>query len=190
MRIVAFIGSPRAGGNTEHLVREILRGAQTAGADTAEFVLNELAIRPCQGCDACKTTVLATRPTPRCRIQDDMQPLYDEVLDADALVIGTPIYFWGPSAQTKAFLDRLYGIDVEGVREKLAGKRLLLTCAFADSDPATADNAVNMLRTGAEWFKMSFFDPVLAIASARGEVAYHTETMQRAYEAGKALATR
>ncbi len=183
MKVVAFIGSPRAGGNTEHLVREILRGAQTVGADTAEFVLNKLAIRPCQGCDACKKTK-------RCRIQDDMQPLYDEILDADALVIGTPIYFWGPSAQTKAFLDRLYGIDVEGVREKLVGKRLLLTCAFADSDPATADNAVNMLRTGAEWFEMPFLDPVLAVASARGEVADQAETMQRAFEAGKTLATR
>jgi multimeric flavodoxin WrbA len=183
MRVLGFIGSPRVGGNTEHLVREILRGAQVMGADTSEFLLNELAIRPCQGCDACKTTR-------RCRIQDDMQPLYDEILDADALVIGTPIYFWGPSAQTKVFMDRLYGIDVEGVREKLVGKRLLLTCAFADSDPGTADNAINMLRTGAEWFKMPFFDPVLAIASARGEVTGQAETMRRAYEAGKALATR
>ncbi|MBC7236549.1 MAG: flavodoxin family protein [Chloroflexi bacterium] len=182
MKVVGFIGSPRAGGNTEHLVREILRGAREAGANTVEFVLNELAIRPCQGCDACKSVG-------RCRIQDDMQTLYDEILEADALVIGTPIYFWGPSAQTKAFLDRLYGIDVEGVREKLAGKRLLLACAFADADPHTADNTINMLRTGAEWFKMPFYEPVLAVASARGEVAGQPETMRRAYAAGRALAS-
>jgi multimeric flavodoxin WrbA len=181
VNIIGFVGSPRVGGNTETLVAEILRGAASAGATVEQVALNKLDISPCQGCDAC-------RQKGRCRIQDDMQPLYDKLFAADAIVLGTPIYCWGPSAQTKAFLDRLYGIDVPGSRENLAGKPLLLTCAFADKDPAVADNTVNMLRTMCEWFEMPFPAPVLASADKRGEVAQQAETMRRAYGAGAALA--
>lgn len=183
MRVVAFIGSPRVGGNTQTLVEEVLRGVQEAGSETATYFLNKLDISPCQGCDAC-------RKLGRCRLKDDMQGLYDELLGADAIVVGTPIYFWGPSAQTKAFLDRWYAIDQQGIREKLAGKPILLVCAFADSDPNTARNAIDIMRSGAEWFEMVFEPPVLAVAEKRGEVASKSEYMQAARAAGKALAQR
>jgi len=181
MRVLAVHGSPRVGGNTESLVAEVLRGAEVSGADTTCHRLNDITISPCQGCDACKTTK-------RCRVDDDMQELYDAVLEADALVIGTPIYFWGPSAQTKVFLDRLYALDTEGVRERLSRKHVLLVCAFADDDLRTADNAVNMLRSGSAWFDMVFHQPLLAVASARGEVKGQADTMDRAYRAGLHLA--
>ena len=153
MHVAAFVGSPRVGGNTETLVSEVLRGAREAGARTTQFALNRLDISPCQGCDAC-------RQLGRCRIEDDMQSLFGELLGAEALVIGTPIYFWGPSAQTKAFLDRWYAIDQKGIREQLAGKRILLVCAFADAEPDTARNAVDIVRTGAAWFDMAFEQPL------------------------------
>jgi len=180
VKIVGFHGSPRVGGNTETLLAEALRGASDAGAEVAQFALNKLDISPCQGCDAC-------RKLGRCRIEDDMQPLYDELLSAGAIVLGTPIYFWGPSAQAKAFLDRWYAIDQPGIREKLVGKRILLVCAFADSDPDTARNAINIVRTGAEWFHMRFQEPVLATADKRGEVALNVGAMAAAYRAGQAL---
>lgn len=180
MRVVGFIGSPRAGGNTQTLVEEVVRGIQDVGGEAVTYFLNKLDISPCQGCDAC-------RKLGCCRLKDDMQGLYDELLKADAIIIGTPIYFWGPSAQTKAFLDRWYAIDQNGIRDKLAGKPILLVCAFADSDPNTARNAIDIVRSGAEWFKMVFQPPVLAIADKRGEVAEKVEYMQAAYAAGQAL---
>ena len=180
MKVLGLVGSPRIGGNTEILVSEVLRGAEESGASVERIALNNLNISGCQGCDVC-------RKLKRCRLQDDMQPLYDKLLAADALVLGTPIYFWGPSAQLKAFVDRWYALDQEGIREGLERKRVLLVCAFADADPETARFTVGMMRTGTEWLKMRFLEPVLAIASDRGEVAGKPEYMSRAYEAGRAL---
>ena len=177
MKVVGLIGSPRVRGNTEVLVAEVLRGAASVGADVEQISLNRLDISPCQACESC-------RKTGRCRIKDDMQPLYDTLLDADGIVLGTPIYFWGPSAQMKAFLDRWYALDQDGIRERLAGKRLRLVCAFADSDPTTPDAAIIIVRRGAEWFGMPFADPLLAVADKRGEVAGNAEIMQKAYQMG------
>ncbi|MCD4830166.1 MAG: flavodoxin family protein [Candidatus Cloacimonetes bacterium] len=101
MKLSAFIGSPRIGGNTEILVRQALAAAGDAGADTTAVTLNEKSIRGCQGCMGC----LDTR---QCVIADDMQELYPLLTEADAIVIGTPIYFFQMTAQTKLFIDRLY----------------------------------------------------------------------------------
>lgn len=186
MQIAAFIGSPRVRGNTDLLVGEVLRGAESVSApsgrcDSERFYLNKLNIAPCQACEACFKIG-------RCRVQDDMQPLYDKLLDADVIILGTPIYFWGPSAQMKLFLDRWYALGQKGVREKLAGKRLLLVCAFADTDPVTAAPTVQLVRTGAEWFNMVFLPPLLVTASERGEVANKPEIMEKAYQIGRELA--
>ncbi|MHB1294603.1 MAG: flavodoxin family protein [Anaerolineae bacterium] len=180
MRVLACHGSPRIGGNTELMVAEILRGAREAGAEVELVALNKLAISPCQACRAC-------HKTGRCRIQDDMQPLYDKILEADALVIGTPIYFWGPSAQLKAFIDRWFALDLDGVRDRLVGKPVQLVCAHADEEPETAAATVLMMRTGFDYLQMPFREPLLGVASERGEIARNTAVMQRAYAAGVAL---
>lgn len=181
MKVLGLVGSPRIDGNTDLLVSEILKGAAEAGAEVERVLLNPLSISPCQACDACRTAK-------RCRIDDDMQLLYVKLLAADAIVLGTPIYFWGPSAQVKAFLDRLYALGQEGIQEGMAGKRLQLVCAFADADPETATPTVSMLRTGTEWFKMHFEEPLLAVAWERGAIANKPEVMAAAHQRGVALA--
>ena len=180
MKIAAFIGSPRERGNTDLLVTEVLRGAESVGAQSERIYLNKLSIAPCQACDACAKTG-------RCRVQDDVQPLYDKLLEADVIILGTPIYFWGPCAQLKLFLDRWYAIDKQVVRDKLAKKRLMLVCAFAESDPETAAPTVQMIRTGTEWFDMVFLPPLLVTAEKRGEVATKPEIMQKAFQMGQEL---
>ncbi|MHB0859141.1 MAG: flavodoxin family protein [Anaerolineae bacterium] len=180
MKVLAFHGSPRVGGNTESMVAEVLRGAREAGAEVEMIALNKLDISPCQACEACKKTG-------RCRIQDDMQPLYDKILEADALVLGTPIYFWGPSAQLKRFIDRWYALDLDAIRDRLVDKPVQLVCAFADEDPETATPTVSMMRTGCEYLKMPFCEPLLGVASERGEIAGNAEVMRRAYQAGLTL---
>jgi len=181
MRILALMGSPRVGGNTDTLVTELLRGAQGVGADVEKVVLNKLKIRGCQACDSC-------HKTGRCRINDDMQPLYDKLLDADVLVLGTPVYFWGPSAQLKPALDRWYALDQPGIREKLAGKRMQLVCPFGDTDPKTALPTVEMMRTASTYMGMEWREPLLAGGvNEKGEVARDIALMQRAYDIGAGL---
>lgn len=181
MKVIGFVGSPRVEGNTDTLITELLRGAADAGAETSKVMLNRLSISPCQACEACRKTKV-------CRQDDDMQALYGTLLQADAIVLGTPIYYWGPSAQLKTFVDRWYAIDQEGLREPLAGKPVQLVCAFADDDLATARYAVGMLQTSVNWLKMAWREPLLAIAGARGEVAQNEALMRSAYQAGSQLA--
>lgn len=180
MKVIGFVGSPRQGGNTDVLVTQALRGALSEGAEVEICYLAKLDISPCQACEEC-------RSIKHCQLDDDMQNVYELLLSADAIILGTPIYFWGPSAQLKAFLDRWFALDQPGIRERLHGKRCLLICAFADSDPATAGATVEMIRSATSWLEMEFIEPLLATAWERGEIAHNAAVMQRAYALGAQL---
>ncbi|MBV7274430.1 flavodoxin family protein [Clostridium sp. PL3] len=102
MKIIGIIASPRKEGNTAWIVNKILEGAKEQGAEVQSFNFSDLDIKPCQGCNGCKQS------TRGCIINDDMQKLYDAIENADALVLGSPIYMGQMSAQAKIFTDRLY----------------------------------------------------------------------------------
>ena len=104
MKVVGFLGSPRKQGNTATIVNEVLRGASDAGAETKIFNLNELTIRGCQACYKCQTL------EGKCVQKDGMAPLYDEIFNADAVVLGTPVFFFQVTGQTKIFIDRLFAL--------------------------------------------------------------------------------
>ncbi len=101
MKIVALNGSPRKEGNTAKVLRDMTK--EHADVDLEYFDLNDLRIKDCQGCLYCKKHET-------CAIKDDMQMLYKKVHQADALVIGSPVYFGAETAPTKAFLDRMYAM--------------------------------------------------------------------------------
>lgn len=103
MKVVGIVCSPRLGGNTEMLVKEALAGAKEAGGDTELITLAGKVIAPC---DACRTCV----ETGQCHIQDDMQEIYKRLLEADGIIIGTPVYFANVSAQAKLLIDRTYSL--------------------------------------------------------------------------------
>jgi multimeric flavodoxin WrbA len=99
MKIIAFQGSPRPGGNTDILLGEALSEIKNAGHETVLFNLNALSISPCQDCGGCETTGL-------CVIADDMQVIYKAIRGADRIIVASPVFFFGLSAQTKAMIDR------------------------------------------------------------------------------------
>ena len=101
MKILGIVGSERKGGNTEILVKQALASAQGAGAQTELVSVVGKNIAPCDGCGSC-------RKTGACHIHDDMQPIYQQLEAADGVVFGSPVYFGGVSAQTKAIMDRTY----------------------------------------------------------------------------------
>ncbi len=102
MKILGFIGSPRKGENTDVLVNHILDKAKECGAETKLYNICDMKIGGCVACLACKSN------PGTCSIEDDMLPLYDEIVGADAVVIGSPVYVGWITAQAKAFVDRLY----------------------------------------------------------------------------------
>ena len=102
MKVIGFNGSPRKGANTVTLVETVLKGAADKGAETRLVNLNELNIKGCQGCEACK------KAPGKCAFKDDLQPLLQEMTECDAIVLGSPIYWFRVSAQLKMLIDRLY----------------------------------------------------------------------------------
>jgi multimeric flavodoxin WrbA len=112
MKVVGIVCSPRKGGNTEIMMREALKAAQEAGAETEICLLADMNVAPCDACGACAETG-------DCTIDDDMQKIYDLLLAADGVILGTPVYFINVSAQAKAVIDRTYAFLRSG---KLRGK--------------------------------------------------------------------
>ena len=99
VKVLGIAGSPRREGNTELLLREFLRGAGTSGLETELIILSEVDISPCTSCDLCQEDG-------KCVIADDMQLMYQKLLEARYIVFASPIYFSGVSAQLKSFIDR------------------------------------------------------------------------------------
>jgi len=99
MNIVAFHGSPRIGGNSYILLNEALRAIDTSQHSIHLFRLNEMNIKPCQNCGGCEETGL-------CVIKDDMEVIYQALRQADRIILASPIFFFGLSAQTKIMIDR------------------------------------------------------------------------------------
>jgi multimeric flavodoxin WrbA len=100
-KIVAINGSPRVQGSTAALVDEIIQGASRQGSQIKSYNLNQMNIKGCQSCYACKVQG-------RCVLQDDMQELYDEIANASGVVFATPVYMWQMTGQLKLAVDRLY----------------------------------------------------------------------------------
>lgn len=99
MKVLAVAGSPRRGGNSDTLLQQAIAGAQDAGATAELAVLSQLNVHPCAGCERCFADG-------RCVVDDDYQALYDKVLEADAIILASPVYFTNVSGWTKAFVDR------------------------------------------------------------------------------------
>ena len=151
-RVLGIVGSPRRGGNTEVLVDEVLAGAEEAGALTDKVMLSRLDIGPCRGCDACGKTG-------KCVQQDDMPALLEQMERSQVWVLGTPVYYWGPTAQFKAFVDRWYGA---GQVVEFEGRRVILTIPLGSGDARDARHTVGMLEDALAWQKSELFATILA----------------------------
>jgi multimeric flavodoxin WrbA len=103
MKILGISFSPRKNGNTVAMLTEALNAAEAAGAEVELYSVNGKNLQPCDGCWSCVKTG-------RCHIKDDMEALHDKMLAAEGIVFGTPVYFYGMTAQAKTVIDRSLGL--------------------------------------------------------------------------------
>jgi multimeric flavodoxin WrbA len=134
--IVVLSGSPRNGGNTDRLTEAFIEGAKTAGNHISLFKVAGLKIGGCRGCEHC------FKHKGVCIQKDDMPPILDELRKADALVLTSPVYYFGVSAQLKLAIDRFFALLEEGMNVKRAA--LLMTCG--DTTDASAASSISMFR--------------------------------------------
>jgi multimeric flavodoxin WrbA len=178
--VLGIVGSPRRNGNTEILVDEVLNAAEENGAAVHKVVLSKLDIGPCRACDSC-------RKTGKCVQKDDMEDLVTKMKNSDVLVLGTPIYWWGPTAQFKAFLDRWYGVYDQGI---FKGKETVLVIPLEDTTESTYNPILNMFKAIMEYLHMNHVGTVLAPGVLeRGAVRNHQKFIDNAREIGIKLAS-
>jgi multimeric flavodoxin WrbA len=105
MKVLGIMGSPRRQSNTEILLDKALEGAREAGAEVEKVLVSKLKISPCLEIYAC-------RKDGNCAIKDDMQLLYEKLLEADHVIFASPIFFYGITSQAKAIIDRCQALWV------------------------------------------------------------------------------
>jgi multimeric flavodoxin WrbA len=182
-RVLGIVGSPRRGGNTEILVDEALRGAGEAGAAVEKVFLSELDISACDACDACVDTG-------ECIIVDAMEDLFPRMQQSQVWVLGTPVYWWGPSAQFKTFVDRWYAkAQREADKALFKGRRVILVVPMGDADAGTARHVVGMMTDALKYVEAELCATVLAPGTnAAGDVLKFANVLAAAYGAGLAAA--
>ena len=185
MKIVAILGSPRKDGNTTILAREVLKAAKDAGAETVEYVLNELDFRGCQACDRCKTE------REDCGQTDDLTPVLKAVEEADAVVLASPIYFSDVSGQLKLFVDRTYSFLKPDFTGRLRrGRKAVFIFAQGDSDRQAYKDVYTRYE---HWLKVYGFDEthLILISGVHdpGEITKRPAVLEEARALGRELAT-
>jgi multimeric flavodoxin WrbA len=185
-RVLVLLGSPRKKGNSTALAEQIIKGAESRGAKLEKIFLHGKNISPCQACYACQ------KPDSKgCAIDDEMQPIYRKLVQADAWVIASPVYWFSMSAQTKLFLDRCFAL-LAYKRGAFEGKRVAIAMSYGDSDAFTS-GCVNALRTFQDAFRYvgaKIVGMVYGSAEKPGEIKLNKALMNQAMQLGKKLAAR
>ena len=188
MKVLGIFGSPRRGGNTDTLLEEALKGSEREGAEVERLHLTDFNITPCKECHGCDQTG-------ECVSLDDMQKIYPILLDADVIILASPIFFYGISAWAKAFVDRCQALWSRKylVKDRSLGKEGKRRKGFFISVGATKGARVF---EGAILTTKYFFDVINAEyvgelvfrgIEAKGDILKHPEALQQAFEAGRKL---
>ena len=144
MNILILSGSPRKGGNTDFLVEAFVKGASQK--HHVEVVsVHDYKVNPCMGCNACFRNEQHT-----CVQKDDMTVIYEKMSQTDILVIASPVYFYGLSAQLKAVIDRFHN----PIRDTFHIKKMALLLVGAASLPELFDSILSQYRLCINFFKL------------------------------------
>lgn len=177
MKILMIIGSAHKNGTTAMLASEFIRGAEEAGNEVYRFDAAFKNVHPCIACEKCHNTDTG------CAFQDDMNEVNEHLLDADAVVLVSPIYYYDINAQIKAVIDRFYANDAA-----LHGnKKAALMIAMADDTLESADGAIASFKGMTKYLKWDNAGMVIGVDCADVEALKKTEYLNQAYELGKAF---
>lgn len=179
MNLLALIGSPRKKGNTDLLIDEILKVCTAAGHDCSKIYLYDVDILLCLDCRACKKGKL------ECTLKDGMESIYPEMVEADLLIFGTPVYWYGPTAKMKLLVDRMRPFIAS---KKLRGKHAAVVSP-SEEGAAASGPMLEMFKMSFTYIGVEYAGELLVNAYEKGEVKRKPEELTRARAFGKKLAS-
>lgn len=174
-KIIIISGSPRKGGNSDILCDEFAKGASEVGYEVEKIRIAERQISFCTACYACKENH-------KCIQKDDMAEILDKMVNADVIVLATPVYFYTMCAQMKAFIDRTLPRYTE-----IIGKDFYYIATMADTDNAAMDRTFEGLRGFSIECLYGTKEKGVIYGSGAWQLGdiQRTAAMKQAYEMGK-----
>lgn len=173
-KVLVISGSPRKGANSETLCDRFAAGARDAGHEVEKFSLAGKQIAPCRACYACKSSF--------CPQQDGATLMIEKMLEADVIVLGTPVYFYTMCAQLKALIDRSVM-----VYPRIVNKAFYYIMTMADTETELFKGTIEALRGFVLCCEGSEEKGMLCVPGVyeRSEINNHPEALQQAYDLGK-----
>ena len=193
-KVIAFCASPRRNGNTDLLVEEALKGARDAGAKIEKVMLQKIRMDHCIGCRKCKEPDYDDI----CVIKDEMAGIYQKIINADALIIGFPIYTGRECAQLCTFLDRWDGYERYMLKSCLEpGRVAMVIGTWGYPYINTYDHVIESVISTLNLHKVETIEAISACGfegilhgldeKRRGVILRHPKQLKKAYVAGRAL---
>ena len=175
--IIILVGSERKNGNTALLAQSFAEGASEK--NSVEIIsVAECKINPCIGCNSC-----FTREGNRCFQNDDMTQIYEKLKHADIVVVASPVYFYGISAQLKALVDRLH----TPMRNTFHIKKLGLLLVGAAKLPNLFDPIIMQYQMTMDFFHLESIGTILVRGVEKAGDIKETSALKEAYELGASI---
>jgi multimeric flavodoxin WrbA len=179
VKAIGIVGSPRKGGNTEILTAHCLKAMAEEGLDTELVRLAGQDIRGCNGCDYC-------RENEGCSIEDDLQPIFDKMVKADAIIVASPVYFGSATSLVKGLLERtgLMSRRASTLAGKVGGPLVVARRAghnFTFMELMHWFHIMQIINPGSTYWNVAF-------GREKGEVEKDEEGLRTAWNFGKNVA--
>ncbi len=149
-KVLVIAGSPRKNSYSTYLARRAASELESKGCDVEIVKLYDLKIKPCTACDAC-----IGRGDKFCVHHDGMRDMYPKIIEAQAIILAFPIYWFNMNAQMRLFIDRLYAFHTTRTK-LLKGKKIGVITTYGDVDRFTsgAINAIKSFEDMANYIEM------------------------------------
>lgn len=173
MKITILSGSPRKNGNSVYLARQFMKGAKEAGHEVFFFDCSSHNVNGCLGCNHCSVDGM-------CIQKDDFDIVRPHLVEADVIVLATPIYYFTSTAQLKKVTDRFFAIN-----DKLLGKKSVFLATMANPSEKVANLALAVYQSIANFLHWKDMGHILATRLWNPTDIRSTDYVNRSYEFGK-----
>jgi multimeric flavodoxin WrbA len=185
LRILGIMGSPRIKGNADLLLDGALKGAQSQEVQIEKIIVDKLNIAPCREYYGCLRDG-------KCVIRDDMDDIYPKLLEADGIIVASPIFFYGLTAQVKALIDRSQALwarwYVLGQKPPGPGRKGALIAVGATKGENLFNGSILTTKYFFQAIGVQYADDLLIRGiDKKGEIREHPTALKDAFELGVRL---